>query len=222
MLNKLKPTIAVIDSGVGGISVLNALIKKFGAGNYIYFADNLYMPYGNKRKEFVKKRVNYIINLLKNNYLVDYIFVACNTASSVIDTNDKTIIKMQFNPNNLYFATNLTKQSLPGYNIIADSSLAKQIENNINNSQAIEKIVKRHIKKYKLASIESFVLGCTHFELVSELFKKYCPNSKIINNSNLVVNNFNINFNTNETTILFLQTKNSKSYLEKLKTLTEI
>ena len=51
----LSNSIAIIDSGIGGISVLKALINKFGTGNYIYYADNLYMPYGNKSKTVIKK-----------------------------------------------------------------------------------------------------------------------------------------------------------------------
>ena len=43
-----KPkVIAIIDSGIGGVSVLKQLTNKHGGGNFIYFADNLYMPYGN-------------------------------------------------------------------------------------------------------------------------------------------------------------------------------
>jgi len=66
MLNKLKPTIGIIDSGIGGISVLNQLISRFNAGNYIYFADNLNMPYGNMTKIQLKERLLEIIEVLKN------------------------------------------------------------------------------------------------------------------------------------------------------------
>ena len=65
MLNKLKPTIAIIDSGIGGISVLKALLNKYHCGNYIYYADNLYMPYGKHTKSFVKKAENALNKLLK-------------------------------------------------------------------------------------------------------------------------------------------------------------
>ena len=84
MLNKLKTTIAVVDSGIGGTSVLSELIEKYPHYNYIYFADNLNMPYGKKSKRFLLKRAKEIIDVLKNSYKVDAIIIACNTLSSVI------------------------------------------------------------------------------------------------------------------------------------------
>ena len=70
MLNKLKTTIAVVDSGIGGTSVLSELIEKYPHYNYIYFADNLNMPYGKKSKRFLLKRAKEIIDVLKNSYKV--------------------------------------------------------------------------------------------------------------------------------------------------------
>ena len=81
MKNDKDYTIAIFDSGIGGISILRQLISKYKAGKYIYFADNLYMPYGNKDREFVKSRVNEIIDYLRQEHKVDKIIIACNTFS---------------------------------------------------------------------------------------------------------------------------------------------
>ena len=40
--------IAVFDSGVGGISVLRALVELMPNENYIYFGDSAHAPYGTK------------------------------------------------------------------------------------------------------------------------------------------------------------------------------
>ena len=112
MLNKLKPTIAVIDSGIGGISVLNQLLLKFKTGNYIYFADNLFMPYGNKSAKFVKTRVEEIIESLNKNYQPDYVIVACNTASSVIDkAKYNNVLTIEFNKSK--YADKIISHDLP-------------------------------------------------------------------------------------------------------------
>ena len=84
MLKGKNPTIAIVDSGIGGVSVLKQLIAKYNGGNFIYFADNLYMPYGNKNKIWLKNRIEEIIGILQDRYNVDYIIIACNTASSVL------------------------------------------------------------------------------------------------------------------------------------------
>lgn len=215
MLKKLKPTIAVVDSGIGGVSVLRALINKFNAGNYIYFADNLYMPYGKRTKTFVKNRVEHIINFLNQNYLPDLIIIACNTASSSINGQDyANVCTMKFKTDKTILATPLTKKNMPSHNVIADKTLAKQIEKNIFNHKKLKKIIANHIKKLKLTNVSDLILGCTHYELAINIFKDLLPNTHIKNNSDFVLNTIKFDPKTDETTILFLQSKFSKQCQE--------
>lgn len=222
MLNKLKPTIGIIDSGIGGVSILNQLISRFHAGNYIYFADNLYMPYGNKSKTALKERLLDIIKVL-NNHNVDFIIIACNTASSVLNNiGIPNVLLMKFNKDDIYLATPLTKKSLPNCNVIADCSLAKQVEDYIFNEKALNKVVNEHVKKYKLNKLKNYTLACTHYELIENLFKKYCPNSKIFCNSRQIVNEINLDFQQTDTTVHIILSKPDFSYYQKLKTLIRI
>ena len=46
----MKGSILVMDSGAGGISTLKVLRKILPYEDYIYFADNKNMPYGNKSR----------------------------------------------------------------------------------------------------------------------------------------------------------------------------
>ncbi len=219
MIKKLKPTIALIDSGIGGISVLRALINKFHYGNYIYYCDNLYMPYGNKKNKFLKSRLLKIIKELKEKYLVDLIIVACNTASSVlINENLENVICMDFNSNYTYLTTPLTKANLTA-DAIADKTLAKYIENNIDNEKKLNTIIKNHVKKYGLNKLNNLVLGCTHYELVYELFVKYCPNTKVLKNSDFLVERINYSPQSEDLDIVFLQSLNSLENENKLKRL---
>ena len=221
MLQKLKPTIAIIDSGIGGLSVLNQLIDRYHSGNYIYFADNLYMPYGNKTKQFIAQRVKNIIQFLKDKYNPDAIILACNTASSILkDEKIDNVVCMQFIKAYRYLATPLTKRILKGVDILADSTLARNIENNIFNREKLEKIIKKHIKKNKLDSLESLVLGCTHYELVAEIFEKYCPNTQIINNSKYILNNIIYSPLQDECNVEYILSKQSLKYCQKLMRLT--
>ncbi len=217
MLKKLKPTIAIIDSGIGGISILKSLIKVFKAGNFIYFADNLYMPYGMRSKRFVHNRVDYLIHMLREKYQADIIIIACNTASSAINYKDyENVYAMQFNDNSTYLATFLTKKNKPNLDVIADKSLAKLIEKNIFDKSEIDKIIKLHINKYHLNELKEIVLGCTHYELVADIFKKYCPNTNIIKNSEYMLKNIIYEPRDNFITIKFLMSKDSESYYTKL------
>lgn len=207
--------IAIIDSGIGGISVLASLIKKYGSGNYLYFADNLYMPYGSKNKKFLESRVEELIEFFNDRYNASQIIIACNTASSVIDKSKyKNVITMDFDKNNLYLVTPLTKKNVSNKNLIADNNLATLIENNIFNDRYLENLIHNHIKKKDLYKYESIILGCTHYELVTDIFKRYLPN--VIANSKYMLENLNFN-RSDELNIIFLESKQDLFYEDKMK-----
>lgn len=190
-MSKNVKTIAIVDSGIGGVSILNKLISKFKVGNYIYYADNLNMPYGNKTEQFLKQRVIDITKTLKTDYCADIVIIACNTASSVIrDIEIDNVVTMQFGENEKYFATPLTAKML-GQNVIADGILAKEIERHINTAE-IEKVITKHIKRHKINKFKQIVLGCTHFELVADIFKKHCTKTEVLCNSDKIINKVHI------------------------------
>lgn len=43
--------VGVFDSGLGGLTVLNAIIKNLKGADIFYIADTLYAPYGDKNKD---------------------------------------------------------------------------------------------------------------------------------------------------------------------------
>ena len=221
MLNKLRPTIAIIDSGIGGVSILNKLIEKYQSGNFIYFADNLNMPYGTKSKSFIKRRILSIIDDLKSKYYVDLIIVACNTASAILkNIKIKGVITLEFNNKcATYLTTPLTEKNLKGLSVISNPNLAKEIEDNIDNKKKLELIVKKEVKRHKLNKISELILGCTHYELVSEIFKKYCTKTNVISNSDYILKEINLEVDTDDLTIYFITSKQDKSYIEKIKSM---
>ncbi len=73
--------IGVLDSGVGGFSVLSELYQLMPCEQYFYLSDQEHAPYGNKDTEYVIKR----LHLLTDELLaegVDLIVVACHTATA--------------------------------------------------------------------------------------------------------------------------------------------
>lgn len=217
MLNKVKPLIVVIDSGLGGTSVLKNLIKKYSCGNYIYYADNANMPYGKKTKTYLKKHLIKLITNIKEKYNSDKIIIACNTASALLkDEVLPDVLLMPFNSKHTYLTTNLTKKLLPDVNCISLSRLAKQIEDNIHNLKKLNEIVKKTVQNYKLYEHNNLVLGCTHYELVAHLFKKFCPKTNILCNSDIFVNALELNPDEVNLTITIIQTKESLKYYEEL------
>lgn len=74
-------TIGLFDSGSGGLSVYREIVKLLPEENYIFYADNLYCPYGEKSREFIIDRAREITDFLLEKG-ADVIVVACNTATA--------------------------------------------------------------------------------------------------------------------------------------------
>jgi glutamate racemase len=75
-------TVGVFDSGVGGLSVLRALLSELPQARFIYVADRAYAPYGERRADEVTERSQRIVTQLRREYPLDALVVACNTATA--------------------------------------------------------------------------------------------------------------------------------------------
>jgi len=73
--------IGVFDSGLGGLSVLAALIETLPRADFIYFADSAHVPYGDKSETYIQARVLAIgAELVQSGCTL--LVVACNTATA--------------------------------------------------------------------------------------------------------------------------------------------
>ncbi len=75
--------IGVFDSGIGGLSVLQALRAEMPQERFVYWADSGYAPYGERSDAFVIERSHFITQELLSQGPVKAIVVACNTATAV-------------------------------------------------------------------------------------------------------------------------------------------
>jgi glutamate racemase len=77
-----RPTIGVFDSGVGGLTVLRALLNRVPNADYLYFGDTARLPYGSKSVATV---AHYAVGAV--HYLQDHgaelLVIACNTATAL-------------------------------------------------------------------------------------------------------------------------------------------
>ena len=74
--------LGVFDSGIGGLTVVQALRKAFPKRDILYVGDTARVPYGNKSAETVEAYSREIIRFLQSKG-VDRIVAACNTASAL-------------------------------------------------------------------------------------------------------------------------------------------
>lgn len=76
--------LAVVDWGIGGLSVYNALEVSLGQRSILYFSDSGTTPYGKLGPAQLKQRVFAVILSLAERYGVRHFVLACNAASTVL------------------------------------------------------------------------------------------------------------------------------------------
>lgn len=202
-MSDVRP-IGVMDSGVGGISVLKELYAVMPHENYIYFGDSKNAPYGSKTpeevKSLVKKNVEYLV--AKN---IKALVVACNTATSVaveelrakytmpiigVEPALKPAVLYKENPTVAVMATPITlsefkfKQLTEHYSDrakiipVACHKLATYVERGILSGEELEGYIASLFKDTKKP--DAVVLGCTHYPFVIGVVKKVLgPDVKI-------------------------------------------
>ena len=198
--NKNKLPIAVIDSGVGGISVLRELIKIMPRENYIYFGDSKNAPYGSKEKSEVLEITRKNFNSLQEKG-IKALVVACNTATSAAvrilreENPELVIVGIEpaikppavtlDHPRVLVMATPLTlkeekfKRLVDQYSDKADiiplpcHRLAELVESGNTDSREIDEYIASLLEPYRDQNIDALVLGCTHYPHVREIIERH-------------------------------------------------
>ena len=89
-----RPTIGVFDSGVGGLTVLSALLHRIPDANYLYFGDTARLPYGSKSAATV---AHYAVGAIRHlqSQGAELLVVACNTATALAFDEIKTASEVE-------------------------------------------------------------------------------------------------------------------------------
>jgi glutamate racemase len=80
--NLRRPTIGVFDSGVGGLTVLRALVERIPDADYLYFGDTARLPYGSKSAATVAHYAVGAVHYLQDRG-AEMLVIACNTATAL-------------------------------------------------------------------------------------------------------------------------------------------
>ncbi|MBV1710040.1 MAG: hypothetical protein KMY54_09295, partial [Erysipelothrix sp.] len=76
----MKP-IGILDSGLGGVSVVLALRNAYPDLAMVYLADQIHAPYGNKSKQEICEIMEGNLRWFQNQGITE-VLLACNTAAS--------------------------------------------------------------------------------------------------------------------------------------------
>jgi len=197
--------IGVFDSGIGGLTVLDEIVKLLPNYNYIYYGDSKNNPYGEKTDEELLNITSNIVEQFKKRGC-KIIVIACNTATTrcmkklkekyqdLIFIGTVPAIKVACDnnfKNTLVMATPATIESERTNELVKDNirtdqkiylvpcfGLANAIER--KDKKEIKTLLKEIFKDYKDKNIDSIDLGCTHYPLLSDIINKY-SDAKLIN-----------------------------------------
>ena len=81
-MNSNQSPIGVFDSGVGGLTVVRALMERLPNENIVYFGDTARVPYGVKSRSTIETFTTQIVDFLLQNQ-VKALVIACNTIAAV-------------------------------------------------------------------------------------------------------------------------------------------
>lgn len=182
--------IGVFDSGIGGLTVLEDILKVLPNEDYIYVADQGHCPYGNKKEEEI---IECVLNVGK--YLiaknVKAIVIACNTASlfikylqditnipviSVIGPTCQAAMKASKNKRVAVLATETTIRKAAYQKMLEDNGytafgvacqpFVSFVETKELDDPLGLEIVKEKLECLKDKDIDTVIHGCTHFSLL--------------------------------------------------------
>ncbi len=191
--------IGVFDSGIGGLTVVRALMDRMPEQDIIYLGDTARTPYGNKSPQTI---INYSLN--NTRFLVrhgaDLIVIACNTASShayeavrdqyrlpvfeVIGPGARLAVKRSRKGRIGVIGTRATissgvyakriKSHAPDADVYQSPSplLVSLVEEGWCDKPETAMIVRKYLMPLKTRQIDTLILGCTHYPVLRKVIQR--------------------------------------------------
>ncbi|MBZ5657824.1 MAG: glutamate racemase [Acidobacteriia bacterium] len=198
-----RPTIGVFDSGVGGLTVLRALLDRIPNADYLYFGDTARLPYGSKSAATV---AHYAVGAV--NYLQDHgaelLVIACNTATAlafdeikvgsrvevvgVVEPGADAAAHASTNRRVIVIGTEATvashayRRALEARGITVREKacplLVPLVEEGWTEHPVTEQVARIYLSEAfaeDARDADVLVLGCTHYPLLKPLLRRVAP-----------------------------------------------
>ena len=194
--------IGVFDSGVGGISALQAMIHVLPQEHFIYYGDTANAPYGTKETEEVIDCVRRVTDRLLERH-IKALVIACNTATGAaaytlrreltipvigMEPALKPASEVRKNGDILVLATPLTlhqekfnrlmEKYGEGAVRVPCTGLMELVEQ--ENWAASKAYLEEVFALYDLKRVDAVVLGCTHYVFLKDMIREMLPERIVI------------------------------------------
>jgi len=191
--------IGLLDSGVGGLTVVSEIFRHLEGESIVYFGDTARMPYGQRPQQQVRAFVGEIIEFLHTQE-IKLIIVACNSATAagldyyqertrlpvlgVIEPGVRAALQQTRNSRVGVIGTMGTIQS-GSYQevfrrIAPEIDLYCQpcplfvliVENGLVSSPEAVRVTEEYLAPLKKAGVDTLIMGCTHYPLMADVIQQ--------------------------------------------------
>ena len=217
-----KGPIGIFDSGLGGLTVVRAILKENPREHLVYFGDTARIPYGSKSQDTVIRYTRQIIRFLLKEKKVRCVVVACNTSSAlavetvrqefsvpileVIEPGTQTAVTVTRNGRIGVIGTEGTISSgayakaihkiFPGAKVFSKACplFVPLVEEGKIAGLVAEAVAREYLKPLLKQKIDTLLLGCTHYPLLKRTLSKLAgPRVRIVDSAEETARNLNIN-----------------------------
>jgi glutamate racemase len=203
-----RPKIGVFDSGVGGLTVLRALLDCIPAADYLYFGDTARLPYGSKSAATV---AHYAVGAVRHlqQQGANLLVIACNTATAlaldqiraasevdvigVVDPGAAAAAAASRSGNVVVLGTDATisshayRRALEAKGIVAKEKacplFVPLVEEGWTDHPVTEQVARIYLGEAfadNARDADVLVLGCTHYPLIKPLLRRVAPENVTI------------------------------------------
>lgn len=212
----MKPhkAVALIDSGVGGLTVAKEVMNEMPNEKLIYFGDLVHMPYGPRSKKEVKTFIYKITEFLMTQD-IKMLIVACNSASAaglgelrakfdipvigVIEPGARAAVNTTENNKIGVIGTTGTinsgayekaiKRIDPFVEVYSKACplFVLLVENDLTSSNEAVLIAREYLTPLKEAGVDTVIMGCTHYPLMRSVIEQVMgPEVTLINSAKVI------------------------------------
>ncbi|MBR7059729.1 MAG: glutamate racemase [Neisseriaceae bacterium] len=196
-MRESQKAIGVFDSGVGGLTVVRALMERLPNENIVYFGDTARVPYGTKSRNTIEQFSEQIVRfLLEQN--IKSLVIACNTIAAVAEHRVRRLTGAMpvFDVINAGADAAVAATSTGKIGVIATTTtvnsnayaraiearradchvfsqacplLVPLIEEGWLDNEVTRLTVREYLSSFTSKHIDTLVLGCTHYPLIKPL-----------------------------------------------------
>ncbi|WP_422486018.1 glutamate racemase [Gudongella sp. DL1XJH-153] len=203
----MEKPIGVLDSGVGGLTVVKSIQKILPHEDIIYFGDSKNVPYGNRDEEEIYRLTMAMLKYFEKRD-VKMVAIACNTISTMADRfrdkfdfpivdiisptvdhienmgiNKMVILGTDFTIRTKAYER-LLRERRKDYEISSEKSprLAELVDKGDYRSREIYDTISGHLQSIsQMGNFYNIVLACTHYPIVEDVFLELDPTLNYIN-----------------------------------------